>query len=1300
MSKTQSKKFRSVPVLAAALSLAACVAGTSVMNDYVSAFAESSSGIRKISADYASYEETLRAGEDLNVELQSEGSVLLKNDNNALPLAASERKVTLFGICSSNIVTGGGGSGGGTVTDKMNDYDLHEGLEKAGFETNKAVKAFYDAQPYSGGSGTVGGSTGEVDQTDLNGLKAYEDSFKLYKDAAIVVIGRTGGEMSDRPRSGYDTTKSDTVGKHYLELCDNEKALIDYVTQHFEKVVVLINSSNVMELGWLEDNEKVDGILWIGGTGTTGTVGVGKILSGEVNPSGKLVDIYMADLKKDPTWFTSGDLKHIDGGTSAMYTSEGLYAPSNTQYEQYNALMYKEGIYMGYRFYETAAAEGYFAEGKYDAKIGTIPEKNAGDAYYNRDTGVVYPFGYGMSYTNFEWSDYTVAIPEDPDGDVKVTVTVTNKGDVAGKDVVQVYAHSPYIEGEIEKSEVDLVAFDKTDLLEPNESQTLTITFAYSELAQFDSEDANHNHKSVYEIDGNADEMYNLTLRTDSHTVKKDAEGQPLKYEWSVTNDICYEYSVDGKLMTAAGAKNSGTKVAAMFSRDDIYNSLLGKNAADMGFVTRADGKFGLPTAASRSDLTFDKKYLEYMDLTNEFTPDEDYAADGSVNTAIGAEKWVRESKPASWTQAAKTEAGLDVSTLAGKNYTGPTYNAETKTWTEATDEDTKAWEEFLNKMSWDDLVTLVSDGQNGAVALESINLPNADYNDGPGQLKGGGNSTKTGDYGTYYVSHVVIASTWNTDLAEKQGQIIGNESLYLGTEGWWGPGANIHRTPFGGRNFEYYSQDGLQGGKIAASVMKGVQKKGVQVFIKHLGANEQESLRGEPNSVTVATEQSLRQIYYKCFELAFTEGKCNGSMTCTTRTGVVASANNYAFLTELIRDEWGAGNALFMEDVEAENWHVMDHNLRAGNSLPLTNRTGKVSGAWDATNKYVTVNKSASDKTQVVSYTQWYAVRSNAQRVIYSTINSNAMKNGYDLSAFANKSLADAKKGVNYNASIGANLAGVTIKSYSLVDGVLPEGLTLSSDGTISGKVTNAEAKTYSFTVQMNCDLWVTKTADFSITVKEALAIDESTLASLTAGTDSEFQVAADINAANYDEVVYAVTSGALPQGMQINSEGLVYGTPTAAGDYTFTVQVIATKTEGEGTTATVTKDVLTREFTVTVASEKFTYTVTFNTQGGSAVSAQSIAAGEKVTIPTVPTKDDYEFGGWYYDEACTAVADLGNAVNSDITVYAKWIALSAKTNSKGGCGSALNGGALALAGTLAIGMGAVLLLRKKKEN
>ena len=1290
MSKTQSKKFRAVPVLAAALSLAACVAGTSVMTDYVSAFAESESGVKKISADYTSYEETLRAGEDLNVELQSEGSVLLKNNNDALPLTSSERKVTLFGICSSHIVTGGGGSGGGTITDKMNDYDLHEGLEMAGFETNKAVKAFYDAQS----------NTNEVDQTGLDGLKTYEDSFKMYNDAAIVVIGRTGAEMSDRARSGYDTTEEDPIGKHYLELCDNEKALIDYVTQHFEKVVVLINSSNVMELGWLEDNEKVDSILWIGGTGTTGTVGVGKILSGEVNPSGKLVDIYMADLKKDPTWFNSGDLTHIEGGTSAMYTSEGLYAPSNTQYDQYNALVYKEGIYMGYRFYETAAAEGYFAEGKYDAKIGTIPEKYDGDAYYNRDTGVIYPFGYGMSYTSFAWSDYTVDIPEDANGDITVTVTVTNTGDVAGKDVVQVYAHSPYIEGEIEKSDVDLVAFDKTDLLEPGESQMLTITFEYSVLAQFDSEDANKNDKSVYEIDGNAEETYNLTLRTDSHTVKTDAEGRQLKYEWSIDDDICYEYSVDGKLMTADGeGATDGTKVYAMFSQGDIYDSLLGKDASDMGFVTRAGGKFGLPTTASVADLTYDKKYLEYMDLTNEFTPDEDYASDGSVNTAIGAEKWVRESKPASWTQADETAEGLDVSTLAGKSYTAPTYDPETKTWTESDDEDTKAWEEFLNKMSWNDLVTLVSNGQNGAVALESINLPNADYNDGPGQLKGGGNSTKTGDYGTYYVSHVVIASTWNTDLAEKQGQIIGNESLYLGTEGWWGPGANIHRTPFGGRNFEYYSQDGLQGGKIAAAVIKGVQKKGVQVFIKHLGANEQENLRAEPNNATVATEQALRQIYYKCFELAFTEGKCNGAMTCTTRTGVVASANNYAFLTELIRGEWGAGNALFMEDVEGENWHVMDHNLRAGNSLPLTDRTGRISGTWDSANQYVTVNKSASDTTQVVSYTQWYAVRSNAQRVIYSTINSNAMKNGYDLSAFADKTLAVAQKGVSYNASVGIKLSGVSIQSYSIVDGALPEGLTLSSDGTISGKVTNAEAKTYTFTVQVNCDLWVTKTADYSITVEEALTIDESSLAGLTAGTDSEFQIAAGIDAANYDEVVYTVTAGTLPEGMQINSQGLVYGTPTAAGDYTFTVQVKATKTEGEGTSATVTEDVLTREFTVTVAPQEFTYTVTFNTQGGSAVSSQSVAAGEKVTIPAAPTKDGYEFGGWYYDEACTAVADLGNAVDADITLYAKWVAPVASTAAESGCGSALNGGALALAGTSAIGLGAVLLLRKKEN-
>ena len=378
-----------------------------------------------------------------------------------------------------------------------------------------------------------------------------------------------------------------------------------------------------------------------------------------------------------------------------------------------------------------------------------------------------------------------------------------------------------------------------------------------------------------------------------------------------------------------------------------------------------------------------------------------------------------------------------------------------------------------------------------------------------------------------------------------------------------------------------------------------------------------------------------------------------------------------------------------------------MDHNLRAGNSLPLTDRTGKISGTWDSANKYVTVNKSASDTTQVASYTQWYAVRSNAQRVIYSTINSNAMKNGYDLSAFAGSTLATVKKGVSYNASVAAkDISGVSIQSYSIVDGALPEGLTLSSDGTISGKATNAEAKAYTFTVQMNCDLWVTKTADFTINVEEALTIDESSLADLTAGTDSEFQISG-VDATNYDEVVYTVTSGALPEGMQINSQGLVYGTPTAAGDYTFTVHVSATKTTGPDFSPTITQDSFSREFTVTVAPQEFTYTVTFDTQGGSAVSSQSIAAGEKVTIPAAPTKEGYEFGGWYYDEACTAVADLGNAVDGDITLYAKWVApAAAAADTESGCGSALNGGALALAGTLALGMGVVMLLRKKKEN
>ena len=1259
-SKRRLKAFAG-GVLTALLSVT--LAGALLCQSGMSAFADESGSVETITADYSSYEETLRAGEELNEELQGEGSVLLKNENDALPLRSSENKITLFGIASSNLQTGGSGSGAGTITDDMNEYDLYDSLTAAGFKVNQAVKGFYDKQTYTDG-----------EETDPADLSLYEDSFDLYDDAAIIVIARNGGEMADRDRSGMDGDED----KHYLELNSNEDALIEYVTEHFDKVIVLINSSNAMELGKLEDNEDIDSILWIGHTGSTGAMAIGQILNGEINPSGRLVDVYMADFKKDPTWFNSGDQSHLtvegETGSAALYAygedgSSVAYATCNESYDAYYTVMYKEGIYMGYRWYETADAEGFFDR---DGNTGDIPEKYGDDSYYNRNTGVVYPFGYGMSYTTFEWSDYEVSIPADQEGDVTVTLTVENTGSVAGKDVVEIYSHSPYIDGGIEKAEVDLVEYAKTDLLEPGESQEITIEFALRDIAQFDYNDANANGYSTYEID--AADGYVISARSDSHNVKDDCS-----YTFDVSSTIVYTTD-----------ENSGAEITNMFSQGDLYDTLLGKDAEDYGMVTRADGDFDLPTASTTAERTVDSAYLEEMDRTETYTPDEDTEED----------LWYRESVPDSWTQVADEDrtTTLDVATLAGKSYTAPTYDSETGTWTESDDEDTQAWEAFLNQMSYDELVTLSSYGSSGINAMDSISLPETSYNDGPGQLKGGGNGNLTGDYGTYYVSHVVIASTWNIELAEKQGQIIGNESLYLGTDGWWGPGANTHRSPFGGRNFEYYSQDGVQGGKIAAAVITGVTKKGVQVFIKHYAMNEQELLRGT-DSVTICSEQAMRQIYLKTFELAFKAG-CNGAMTSTTRTGIYANANNYRLLTSLTREEWGA-TALFMEDVEHVNWHDIDLNLRAGNSLPLTDRTGSISGTWDDENKCVTVDKSTTDSTQVVSATQWVAVRNSAQHVIESVVNSNAMENGLGTYTYTGGTLDSGIKGASYSASVAQDV-DATVVNYELVNGSLPDGIELSDDGTVSGTAT--EAGTFSFTVQMSCEGWVTKTAAYTLTVEEPLSVEDD-MTAVILGMDTEFQIVSAVDTSSATSVAYSITDGALPEGMEINDNGLIYGTPEEEGEFDFTVELQLVTTTvfsfDDFTFEMSSTNTYSTEFTMVVSgaaaeSATATYTVTFETNGGSSVASQTVTAGDTVEIPGAVTKDGYEFAGWYYDEECTAVADLGNAVESDITYYAKWVEVT--ETSSGSSGLTILWSALISLGIFVVGTGVVLFAFRKK--
>ncbi len=1251
MTKKQSVKHKKLyGLLPVALLCSAIVMQTGWTTSMASAddaAATTSSEGKRILADYESYEETLRAGEELNEELEGEGAVLLKNKDNALPLKAREKHVTMFGIGSSNLVTGGGGSGGGTLTEKMNSYDLYDSMEAAGFKVNQAVRGFYDSQKYSDGS--------EVDPAKL---ADYEDSYATYGDAAIITISRTGAEMSDRPRSGVDGDKD----KHYLELNANEEKLIDYVTARFDKVIVLINSSNVMELGKLEDNEKIDSILWIGHPGTTGAMAIGRLLNGEINPSGHLVDVWMADMKYDPTWFNSGDQSHIEGGSAALI-AEGTnvaYDPANEQYATYNTLMYKEGIYMGYRWYETADVEGLNDNATAVEAPGNTGVKD--DKYYNRTTGVVYPFGFGMSYTSFEWTNYSVTVSNLTerviDGDyttanepkVTVKVTVTNTGSVAGKDVVQIYSHSPYVNGEVEKAEVDLVDFAKTDLLEPGESQELTIEFALRDMAQFDYDDANGNNYSTYEID--AAEGYTISARSDSHNVKNNCSVD-------ITDQLNFDGTENSQDIIFTHDATSGTEIDNMFSKGDEYDSLLNKTEEDYGMVTREDGKFALPTASTAAERTVAKSYLQKMDDDEMYEPYEDSETDD----------YYRKSVPESWTQVAQADRkeNLNALSLVGLDYVEPVYDAATGKWTESQDADTKAWETFLNSMSYEELVTLVSNGQAGVPAMESIGLPEAEYNDGPGQLKGGGNGNLTGDYGTFYVSHVVIASTWNVDLAEKQGQIIGNESLFLGTDGWWGPGANTHRSPFGGRNFEYYSQDGVQGGMIASAVMQGVTKKGVQVFIKHYAINEQELLRSEPCSISIISEQAARQIYLKTFEYAF-KGGCNGAMTATTRIGVVPNANNYRLLNSLTREEWGA-NAIFMEDVEAENWHNIDQNLRAGNSLPLTDRTGAVSGTWDATNKCVTVDKSATDKTQVASPTQWYAVRSNAQRVIEHVINSNAIENGVDLSAFKDSAL-QITQGMNASGSVAAKVDGVDIVSYKVVEGELPEGVTLTESGSLSGIA--QKSGTYTFTVEIAADFWITKTAEFTLNVVDSITT-EGDMSNVIVGVDNSFQLETPVDLTTYDEATFAITEGALPEGMDINSAGLIYGTPAATGTYTFNVRITATKTENAGTTsASQTVNTFNREFTMTVvepADQTFTVTFNVNYEGGTN-STQSVTEGAAPTIPETPAREGYTFTGWYLDKECTIVASFQAPITANVTYYAGWEAVA----EAGGCGAAMS--------------------------
>ena len=1210
MDAMKNRKFKAAA--SSALSVALC------MSSFVPAasanIADNLDPAKQYRAAYDSMTEVEDAAAALNLKLEGEGAVLMKNRDKVLPLVTSadaKAKVTVLGTQADTLATGGSGSGGQTKPAGENTPDapltLFDSLDAANIEYNPSVKAEYEKPElapktlsYSGNSYDGGHYMNKVEAETADSVSFdgsyYEpitdgtgslDAASLdgYTDTAIVVFSRSGAESQDN--DAYNLVDKDTlepvtddVSDHYLQLTTSEKELMAYAKKNFDKVVVILNSPSAMELGCLEDDEDVDAILWIGQPGWNGILSVGQILNGEINPSGRTVDFYAADFATDPTWYNFGDYTQSNaiingevGDTGAALTMgyDEAYAVDGVTNGGYKFIDYAEGIYVGYRYYETVYEEL------------KNRSESAADAWY--DSAVVYPFGYGLSYTTFEQKIASVEGDlSAADGDVTVTVTVTNTGDTAGKDVVQLYASAPYAEDEIEKAAVNLVGFDKTDVLQPGESQSVAITVAVKDLASFDYNDANGNDFSGYELETGE---YVLSVRNNSHDVLDsvtlnadealawDEDGNEETpnniFSAEADDDVWGRYNTQSNAWVVDG-EDRYLRRSQMVVGDgeDAYVALEEEYEAGMpnelqeqlAWAITDEGSANVFSMEAFNLLNIQEVYgASYCDYDNPMTPE--------IETDV-QNPWIVESVPEDWTQGTAQVNELGMYPIELADMVG----------VPLTDE---KWTEFMNQLTWDELTKIANDGGYGSAEIKTIGKPEIKDHDGPGQLRANWSTVPDGN-GYAWACESVIGSTWNKELGYEQGTIIANEGMLLGVTGWYGPGMNIHRSPLSGRNFEYYSQDGLQGGNIMAAVIKGATDNGIHVYMKHAFLNDQETSRS--GICTFATEQAIREIYAKPFEIAIKKGNANGIMTSFNRIGLSTSVA-YPITIQMYENEWGF-DGISVTDAFFNGCGWTPENLVRAHVMPLNSKflafppLQRAEGTWDETlrdGKGGLLVKAGADTDELVeSATEYSAVRETATRALYTYANSNAMT-GLKAAMLLRDRVVTVEPAENYDHytiyeqsevdEFIANMNGVYGEgNYDVTVSGGVEGMTLDwATGTVSGtSPEKAGAYPFTITVQGKGNMsgvsgTTTTTVSVSAVVDPAnVEVSFAGLVELVEG-DNFVPNGDPTNGENegkYTSVKY--TAEDLPDGLTIDeTTGVVSGSiaaPKASGEhYTFTI-------------------------------------------------------------------------------------------------------------------------------------------------
>lgn len=849
--------------------------------------------------------EAFANAQEVNLKLAEEGFVLLKNENAALPMNKGAR-ISVFSKNSVNLSYGGSGSGG---FDTSNNKNLYESLNEAGFVTNPTLKRFYESSQ-SGPVRTANSSdldngdnqkiaTAETPQNKYT--DAVRNSYADYSDAALVVITRIGGEGFDLPRYQGDSEGAVSPDSHYLELDQNEIDLLTAVTDGtFKRVVVVFNTPSSFEATFLKDSayaafaDKIDAAVWIGFTGSNGITALGEILNGDVNPSGRLVDTWAADFTKNPSF--------VNFGTGCLPDTTDKYDGG-----MYYSVDYEEGIYVGYRYYET--------RGETD-----------GENWYNAN--VVYPFGYGLSYTTFDWTVGDASASEIELGTtITVPVTVKNTGSVAGKDVVQLYASAPYTLGGIEKAHKVLVGFAKTKLLQPGESETVTVSFDPYSAASYDYRDANSNGFSGYELEAGE---YTLYISRNAHESEK-AIALKLAADVQIGTDPTTDSEVVNRYTDSENFLDSDWQLDAMLSRADW------------------EGTWPTPQTAQQHAGT-DRLYEEIRSEEHNNPTDfdsEEYPWFGEEPTLT-----LRDLLP----------------------------SAEAEGYEPVVSYDDERWEELMMGCDEEEMIALINNGAYHTLAMESVGLPATIHGDGPSGFTCF--MSKEQVNGTcQYVSEPVMASTWNINLMNELGEAIGEEGT-IGDKATgqpyssiYAPGVNIHRSPFGGRCSEYFSEDPFISGMMGAAEVQGIQSRGVLPTVKHFVANEQETHRSIGGDLSWLSEQALREIYLKPFEYTVKLGETRGIMTSFNRIGTRWTGGDYRLLTEILRNEWGFNGLVICDFNTIPQYMIPRMMFYAGGSIDLATQQ---SAMW--------TDCDTSDAGDAI------VLMRAVKDVMYALVNSNAM--------------------------------------------------------------------------------------------------------------------------------------------------------------------------------------------------------------------------------------------------------------------------------------------------------------------